>query len=163
MKTTSIAYRFALFAAAVAGLASQAQGAEPITGKWTSGRLSMIQYKDAYTGVSRPPSGTHFAYEFRPDGSYTFIGMMQNTLYNCTTSLFSQETGVYNTDGDTVQLHPQKNPFRMTNTCAPSSNREGPGKLTDRTYRFRVTGNNGRLELISPQDASVQAFTRSAE
>lgn len=159
-----LTYRFLLFAAA-AVLASQAQGSEvasPVLGKWTSGRISMIQYKDAYTGVYKPPSGSHFAYEFRPDGTYTFIGLMQNTMYNCTTAMFSQETGTYEVNGDSVALHPQKNPYRMTNNCAPSSNREAPGKLIERTYRYKVSG-NGRLELISPQDASVQAFQRSAE
>ncbi len=138
--------------------------AEPVqlTGRWTSGRLSMIQYKDSYTGVFKPPSGSHFAYEFRPDGTYTFIGLMQTTMYNCTTSMFSQETGTYEADGLQVSLRPQKNPYQMRYSCAPSSNREAPGKLLNRTYQYRVSS-GGKLEVVSPQDNSVQTFQRSAE
>jgi hypothetical protein len=147
----------------LAGLAMSMQGAEmsaPMMGRWTSGRVSMIQYQDAWTGAYKPPSGSHFAYEFRPDGTYTFIGLMQSTIYNCTTSMFSQETGTYEFENGIVSLHPRKNPYRMTNNCAPSSNREAPGKLIERAYRVQVSGN--RLELVG-KDNSVQAFQRSTD
>ncbi len=76
--------------------------------------------------------------------------------------MFSQENGTYDMDNNGfVSLHPQTNPYRMTNNCAPSSNREAPGKLVERMYRYQVSGN--RLELIGPNNNSVQAFQRSAD
>ena len=62
-----------------------------------------------------------------------------------------------------MSLRPEKNPYKMTNSCAPSSNREAPGKLINKTYRVRITqdGNNERLELSDGSGASPQVFTRS--
>jgi hypothetical protein len=148
-------------AACVLGLMPVIASEPGLTGRWTTGRVSMIQYRDAWTGAYKPPSGSHFAYEFRPDGTYSFIGLMQSTVYNCTTSMFSNETGTYEVNGGSVTMHPQKNPYRMTYSCAPSSNREAPGKLIEKSYRYQVNG--GKLELISPNDSSVQSFQRSAE
>ncbi|BDC53128.1 hypothetical protein F183_A54430 [Bryobacterales bacterium F-183] len=133
----------------------------PLTGRWTNGRISMIQYKDAYTGVYKPPSGSHFAYEFRNDGTYTFIGLMQSTVYNCTTSVFSQETGTYESNGLEVTLHPQKNPYQMRYSCSPNSNKEAPGKLIERTYKFRVAGS--KLELLTAGSTEPQTFQRSTD
>ncbi len=131
-----------------------------LVGRWTNGRLSTIQYQDAYTGVARPPAGNHFAYEFRPDGTYVFTGFIQNTLYNCTTVMFGEESGTYelNAAGTEVSLHPKENPFRMTNSCAPSTNSEAPGKLTERGYRFVISGT--QLALTATSDRAVQTFHR---
>jgi len=48
-----------------------------------------------------------------------------------------------------VAPHPKKNPFRMTNSCATSSNREVPGKMNERSYRF-VT-NRKQVELTAAE------------
>lgn len=146
-------------ASAVSGaLAAPPGGPGPLEGKWSNGRTSSIQYRDAYTGVDRPPTGNYFAYEFRSDGTYTFTGMMQSTMYNCTTTMFGEESGTYAVPAaGIVALHPVKNPFKMTNNCAPRSNREAPGKLVDRSYRFTINGE--RLEFAG-EDGAVQAFQR---
>ncbi len=141
-------------------LAAEQTASHSLIGHWTNGRLSTIQYRDVYTGVAKPPSGNHFAYEFRADGTYTFTGLMQNTVYNCTSTMFGEESGTYelNAARSEVALHPQKNPFRMTNSCAPSANREAPGKLNERSYRFVINGS--QLELTAPSDRTVQTFLR---
>jgi len=133
--------------------------AASLLGSWSDGYISSIQYKNRYTGVSAPTNGRRFAYEFRPDGTYSFTGLVQSVMYNCTTATFSNESGTYTIAGDSVSLRPQSNPYRMTNNCAPSSNREAPGKLINRTYRFRVVSDSGRryLELLG-QDGAVQKF-----
>ncbi|MEZ5403813.1 MAG: hypothetical protein R2729_29305 [Bryobacteraceae bacterium] len=132
-----------------------------LTGRWTNGRVSLLQYRDAYTGASAPTNGSSFRWEFRTDGTYSFTGLLQNVLYNCTTAMFSTETGTFTVEGGALVLRPEKNPYRFTNTCAPSSNKEGPGKLTVRSYRFRVvkTGANENLELVG-DDGAVQTFAR---
>lgn len=85
---------------------------------------------------------------------------MQLVMYNCTTATFSHETGAYTVAGDTVSLKPEKNPYKMTNSCAPSSNREAPGKLIPKTYRFR--SDDATLELIG-DNGSSQKWSRSRE
>ena len=109
--------------------------------------------------VSAAPRGEPV--EFRNDGTYTFIGLMQTTVYNCTTSVFSQETGTYEMTGSEVSMHPQKNPYQMRYSCYPNSNKEAPGKLIERTYRYRVAG--GKLELMGAGDSGPQTFQRSAD
>ena len=147
-----------LFAGAAYG-----QSAPALMGKWVDGHISSIQYKNAYTGVAAPTNGRQFAYEFRPDGTYSFTGLMQSVMYNCTTAMFSNESGTYTVEGDSVSLRPVKNPYRTTYSCAPSSNREAPGKLIERAYRFRVTAESGRryLEFRDLSDGGVEKFGES--
>lgn len=134
--------------------------ASPVLGRWTSGRISTIQYRDAYTGISKPPSGNHFAYEFRRDGTYTFTGLIQSTVYHCTSSMFAQETGRYRMSGSTLSLEPEKNPYKLVNNCAPSSNKEGPGKLTPKKYGFRI---EGTMLVLTGDDGSSRQFQREAQ
>lgn len=131
-------------------------------GRWTDGYISSIQYRNSTTGVGAPTNGRTFSYEFKPDGTYSFTGLVQSVMYNCTTAMFSNETGTYSVNGDSISLRPEKNPYRMTNNCAPSSNREAPGKLIARTYRFRVSVESGRQYLeLRGDDGSTQKFGSS--
>jgi hypothetical protein len=135
--------------------------ADPLAGRWSTGRISTIQYRDATTGAPAPTSGNNFAYEFRADGTYSFTGLMQNTMYNCTTAVFSNESGKYTIEGDRLELRPEKNPYRMTNSCAPSRNREAAGKIIERSYRFRIVNEDrARLELKSEADGAVSSFRK---
>jgi hypothetical protein len=155
-----------LIAASLVGVFLTAAFAESagraLVGRWSTGRISTIQYRDSRTGAPAPTSGTNFAYEFRADGSYTYTGLMQQTFYQCTTSTFSEETGSWTLEGDIVRLRPVKNPYKMTNNCAPSANRESPGKLIGRDYRVRIMRDGAREKLeIEPLDkGAVQAFYR---
>jgi hypothetical protein len=133
-----------------------------LLGRWTDGHISSIQYQNAYTGVSAPTNGRSFACDFKSDGTYSFTGLMQSVVYNCTTAMFSNETGTYSVMGDSIALSPGKNQYRMTNSCAPSSNREAPGKLVHRTYRFRIVAETGRKYLeLHGDDGSVQKLGQS--
>jgi hypothetical protein len=149
--------------AAIAFIAAAASAQDaPFIGRWTDGHISSIQYRNTYTGVGAPTNGRTFAYEFKSDGTYSFTGLMQSVMYNCTTAMFSNETGTYTLEGNTLALHPVKNPYKMTNNCAPSSNREAPGKLNERAYRFQVTAESGRRYLeLRGADGAVQKFGES--
>ena len=133
-----------------------------LLGRWSDGHVSSIQYRNTYTGVGAPTNGSRFEYEFKSDGTYSFTGLMQSVMYNCTTAMFSNETGTYTINGDAVSLNPQSNPYRTTNNCAPSSNREAPGKLLHRTYRFRIVADSSRRYLeFRGADGGVQKFGES--
>lgn len=134
-----------------------------LLGRWTAGRVSSIQYRNSVTGAPAPTNGNSFAYEFRNDGTYSFTGLMQSVMYHCTTAVFSNESGTYSVSGDTVGLRPERNPYKMTNSCAPSSNRESPGKLVNRTYRVRIyrEGQWVRMEL-KDEAGAMQTFSASS-
>lgn len=136
------------------------QGGNPLPGRWTNGYIYSTQYKNSVTGAAAPTNGNSFAYEFRPDGTYSFTGLMQSVMYNCTTTLFSHETGTYAVEGDRLSIRPEKNPYKMTNSCAPSSNREAPGKLIQKSYRFRINKEGARPELeLRSDDGATQKFS----
>jgi hypothetical protein len=143
-------------------LAFAASAADAPIGRWTTGRISSVQFKNAITAAPAPANGNSFGYEFRPDGTYSFVGFIQSVAYNCTTTISSNETGTYSVQEDQLSLKPESNPYRMTNSCAPSSNREAPGKLFPRTYSFRILTGRPRntLELRSPEGA-LQKLTQS--
>ncbi|MEZ5399377.1 MAG: hypothetical protein R2729_06880 [Bryobacteraceae bacterium] len=135
----------------------------PLIGRWTNGQLSPVQYRDAYHGSSRPPSGDYFAYEFRPDGTYSYVGMLQLTMKNCTTLVFTEENGVYEVGGPgQIALRPRTSPFHMVNSCSPGSNREGEGRHSKRTLRFAIKGDSLTLTSITFYAVSTgtQAFER---
>lgn len=150
----------ALAALTLAGsILPAASNPNTVAGRWTNGRISTIQYQDSITGRSAPVNGNSFAYEFHAGGTYTFTGLMRNVLHNCTAALFAVESGAYSFDGHTLSLRPEKNPYKMTNSCAPSSNREGPGKLTNRAYQARIVRENGRERLeLRDGKGEVQSF-----
>ena len=123
---------------AVLGLAFAAGTESPaFLGRWSTGRVSTIQYRDSVTGAPAPTSGNNFAYDFKPDGSYSYTGLIQSTIYNCTTSVFSQENGKWTFEDGILRVRPISNPYKMTNSCAPSPNKEAPGKLIERAFRVR--------------------------
>jgi|GEM_PF-2795215 len=128
-----------------------------VLGRWTDGRVSSIQYQNAYTGVAAPTNGSSFLFEFRSDGTYTFRGLIQTVMYNCTTTIFSNETGNYTLSGNTLSLDPKKNPYKLTNSCASSSNKESDGKLIPQTYRIQIVNETGRRYLeLTAEDGSTQ-------
>ncbi len=136
------------------------QGSNPLPGRWTNGYIYSTQYRNSVTGLAAPTNGNSFAYDFKPDGTYPFTGLMQSVMYNCTTTLFSNESGQYTVEGDRLSLRPEKNPYKMTNSCAPSSNREAPGKLINKTYRFRISNDTARPELeLKSEDGATQKFS----
>jgi hypothetical protein len=152
---------FLIAAAALAAMDPREVGSQTLAGRWSSGGIAAIQYRDARTGAPAPTSGNRFAYEFKPDGTYSFTGLMQNTLYHCTTRVYSHETGTYRIDGTNIAFNPQANPYKMTNSCAPSSDRESPGKLVNRSYRFRIGSDSENVTLhLTHPDGSVSSFRR---
>src|SRR4051812_14420873 len=74
----------------------------PLLGRWYDGHVSSIQYRNAYTGAAAPTNGSRFEYDFKSDGTYSFTGLMQSVMYNCTTATFSNESGTYTVAGDSV-------------------------------------------------------------
>jgi hypothetical protein len=147
----------------VASAQAAADSDMKLLGRWTAGRVSSIQYQDSVTGRAAPTNGNSFAFEFREDGTYSFTGLMQSVMYQCTTTMFSNETGTYTVSGGMVSLRPEKNPYKMTNSCTPSSNREAAGKLVNRTFQVRTyrDGQTMRMELKDAEGA-VQTFSASS-
>jgi hypothetical protein len=90
-------------------------------GEWSTGSVGMIQYQNKVTGATKPGRGSVFTYRFLEIGSFEFVGYMESTMYNCTTTLFNQINGKYRVEGSTIFLSPAKDLWKNGNTCAPAA------------------------------------------
>ena len=81
-------------------------------------------------------AGSLFTYKFLPNGNYEFVGYMEVTMYNCTTTLFNQITGKYSVEGSTIYLNPSRDHWKNTNSCAASGNKETNKSPTRKTLLF---------------------------
>lgn len=107
-----------------------------ITGSWKNASVGMIQYQNQVTGATKPGRGSIFTYKFLPDGKYEFVGYMEMTMYNCTTTLFNQISGKYSVDGSTINLDPARDYWKNTNSCAASGNKEQTKAPVKKSYEL---------------------------
>lgn len=135
-----------------------------LIGKWDNGSVSMLQYRDTVTGATAPGRGSYSSYELRPDGSFHYAGLLQSTLYNCTTTLFNEKAGRAEVSGAEITFVPTKNFWRKTNNCAPSSNSERDYTLESETYRWRAKQDEYGNQLIClTNDKGESCYRRSKE
>ncbi|HLM60960.1 MAG TPA: hypothetical protein VK308_09160 [Pyrinomonadaceae bacterium] len=113
-------------------------GGGDIVGIWRNGGMSTMVDKNRISGATTPSNGSTFKYVFTADGRFEFIGMMQSTMYGCTTSLFQDKRGRYEINGSTMTLIPSKNFWRNQNSCAPNSTKERDYTLERETLEFRT-------------------------
>lgn len=107
-----------------------------LTGSWKNGSVGMISYQNRVTGATKPGRGSIFTYKFLPNGNYEYVGYMEITMYNCTTTLFNNITGKYSVNGSTVNLNPSRDYWKNTNSCAASGNKEQTKTPTRKSLGF---------------------------
>jgi hypothetical protein len=95
-----------------------------LIGLWKNGSVGGIQYQNSATGATKPGRGSIFSYKFLANGNYEFVGYMETTMYNCTTSLFNEIKGKYAVEGTSVTLNPARDFWKSTNSCFASGNKE---------------------------------------
>src|ERR1043165_5042267 len=79
-----------------------------VVGYWKTGGLGTINEVNTVTGQTKNRRGNTFSYTFNADGTYTFVGYMESTMFGCTTSLFNEINGRYLVDGTTIFLNPSR-------------------------------------------------------
>ncbi len=138
--------------------------ANELAGSWKNGSVGMISYQNRVTGSTKPGRGSVFTYRFDPNGSYEYVGYMEVTMYNCTTTLFNNITGKYIVEGSTVHLSPSRDYWKNTNSCAASGNKETTKKPTRKTLRYeRRRDENGSILLcISEPGTEGSCFNKES-
>lgn len=142
---------FAIIAVQAYSTFGQASGIE---GYWKNGGVGTIQYQNRTTGSTKPGRGSLFTYKFTRDGNYEFIGYMESTMYNCTTTLFNQITGKYSVTGSTISLNPTRDSWKSTNSCSASANKQQTKTPTKKELEFRVKEDEYGNELLCLNDGS---------
>ena len=137
--------------------------ASAVRGYWTNGSVGSIQYQNRVTGSTRPGRGSHFSYKFLANGTYTFVGYMDTTMYNCTTTLFNEITGEYTVDGSTIHLDPTRDFWKNTNTCAASGNKQQTKTPTKKSVEFVVKEDDYGKTLLCLNEGSGESCFRKEE
>jgi hypothetical protein len=131
-----------------------------IVGTWTNGTVSSISEQNLSTGVISSRGGSTFKYVFNANGTFEFIGLMNSTMYSCTTSLFNDKRGKYEINGSNITFIPNKNFWRKQNSCAPNSNSEQNYKLERESFELRTKTDEYGKSLICLADAKGEACYR---
>ncbi|CAN5469882.1 hypothetical protein BH24DEI1_BH24DEI1_15690 [soil metagenome] len=109
-----------------------------LLGGWSQGSGSATQYYDPNSGAWAPPTGSGFSYTFYPDGRYEYSGMMQSSVYACTTTIFAYEAGTVLTEDRVMMLRQGVNKFKSQDTCNESWNYERDDPLETRYLLWSI-------------------------
>jgi hypothetical protein len=137
-------------------------GSRWLVGTWGTGGMSLMADRNTVTGATTPSNGSTFKYVFTADGRFEFVGLLQSTMYGCTTTLFNEKKGRFETDGQTLTLVPSRNFWRQQNGCAPNSTKEREYTLERETFRLRTkTDEYGKQFVCLANDKGETCYRRA--
>jgi hypothetical protein len=119
-----------------------------LVGKWSSSRLSMINYRDRYSGSFAPPSGSIFSYTIAADGTFEFSGYMQSSLYHCTIVIFRWQRGTLVADGQSLTLTPREGRQHYKDSCRAGSEKEKSAVDEPARYSFTIETEGAHTVLV---------------
>jgi hypothetical protein len=131
-----------------------------VAGYWKTGSVGAISYQNRVTGSTKPGRGSLFSYKFLPNGTYEFIGYMEITMYNCTTTLFNQINGKYSVNGSTIALNPARDFWKNTNSCAASGNKQQTKTPTRKSLEFQTREDEYGNQLLCLTDGGSESCYR---
>lgn len=137
---------------------------QDLVGSWKNGSVGMIQYQNRTTGATKPGRGSIFTYKFNANGTYEFVGYMEATMYNCTTTLFNQIAGRYAVEGSTITLSPSKDFWKSTNSCAASANKQQNKTPVKKTAEFEIRKDEyGKTHLCLNEGSGESCYRKENE
>jgi len=119
-----------------------------LVGKWSSSRLSMINYRDRTSGSFAPPSGSIFSYTIAADGTFEFSGYMQSSLYHCTIVIFRWQRGTLDAEGRSLTLTPREGKLYYKDSCRAGSEKEKAVVDPPATYTFTLETDGAHKVLV---------------
>ena len=134
-----------------------------VVGEWKTGGVGTINEVNTVTGQTKNRRGNTFSYKFAADGTYTFVGYMESTMFGCTTGLFNEINGRYLVDGTTIFLNPSRDFWKNTYSCFPNSNRSQTKTPTKKSLEFRFKTDEYGKEFICLNDAGAETCYRREE
>lgn len=151
---------FVLVLGIIVSQAVTATAQNSVIGYWKTGGLGMINEVNTTTGQTKNNRGQMFSYMFAADGTYTFVGYMESTMFGCTTSLFNEINGRYMVDGTTIFLSPARDFWKNMYSCFPNSNRSQTKVPTKKSLEFGFKTDEYGKNFICLNDAGVETCYR---
>lgn len=133
---------------------------EELIGSWKNGSVGAISYRNRVTGSTKPGRGSIFTYKFLPNGNYEFVGYMEVTMYNCTTTLFNQITGKYTVDGSTINLNPSRDFWKNTNSCTASGSKQQTKTPSRKSLEFQTKEDEYGNRLLCLTESGTETCYR---
>lgn len=133
---------------------------QEIVGEWSNGSVGAIEYRDRTTGSSRPGRGSSFTYTFSSNGTYSFIGYMETTMYNCTSTLFNEIKGKYVVDGSVLHLMPSRDVWKSTNSCSTNGNKQKTQTPKKRAISFSTRTDEFGKRLLCLEEGEETCYRK---
>ena len=134
-----------------------------VVGYWKTSGLGMINEVNTVTGQTKNNRGKMFSYKFAADGTYTFVGYLESTMFGCATSLFNEINGRYLVDGTTIFLNPSRDLWKNMYSCFPNSNRSQTKVPTKKSLEFSFKTDEYGKEFICLNDEGAESCYRREE
>ncbi len=133
---------------------------DSVVGYWKTSGVGMINEVNTVTGQTKNNRGQLFSYKFDADGTYTFVGYMESTMFGCTTALFNEIKGRYTVEGSTILLNPSRDFWKNTYSCFPNSNKSQTKTPTNKSLEFGFKKDQYGKDFICLSDAGVETCYR---
>ena len=133
-----------------------------LVGTWSYTETNATQFRDRATGSFARPSGSSSTFEFHADGTFKNWDLIQQSMYNCTETVYIVFTGHAVFDGPAIRLHYDGGHVSSKDNCNARFNYEKPAKPEIRDYdswTIRHTPNGPQL-LISAGGRVRLIYTR---
>ncbi len=147
----------------VLGIVSQgvtASAQRSVVGNWKTGGVGTINEVNTVTGQTKNRRGNTFSYKFAADGTYTFVGYMESTMFGCTTGLYNEISGRYLVDGTTIFLNPSRDLWKNMYSCFPNRNSSVLKAPTKKSVEFGFKTDEYGKNFICLNDAGVETCYR---
>lgn len=151
---------FVLVLGMIVSQAVTASAQRSVVGLWKTGGVGTINEVNTVTGQTKNRRGQTFSYKFEADGTYSFTGYMESTMFGCTTSLFNEISGRYLVDGTTIFLNPSRDLWRNMYSCSPNSNRSQTKTPTKKSLEVSFKTDEYGKDFICLNDAGVETCYR---
>jgi len=131
--------------------------ANEVVGSWKTGSVGSIQYQNQVTGQTRTGRSSIFMYKFLPNGNYSFTGYMEINMYGCASTIYNEITGKYRVDSTTIELNPNRDFWKSTNSCAASGNKQTTKTPTPKTIEFQAKRDEYGQDLLCIRDGEAES------
>lgn len=131
-----------------------------LVGRWSSGSVSPVGFYNAGTGEWAPPTGAGQSYELRPDGTYVYAGLLQTSLYGCTSRVFIYNTGTWKAGGGKLVLREKTARTRSVDTCNKKFNYEKSPKTKTEILPWRMEADSSGQWLVLTTDTGELRLVR---
>lgn len=142
------------------GVTPQTPVPDPLSGSWSNGSVSTVNFYDPGTGSWAPESGSGFSWELRPDGTYVAAGLLQSTLYSCTMTVFSYTEGTVAVEDQLVTFYPTYDRVKSKSNCNDEYNFDQEGAYEVRSFLWEVVQDDYGQTLIFYEPETGEEYSR---